>query len=322
MQDDATHADTMQEQAGGRVDYDRLLDEEVLAFVARTLSFYPADLDPGDWTAQRRVYDAMAASFHNGRPEGLKVSDGEIAGVPVRHYGEDTRVSTGANAGAKSEVTILFAHGGGFVLGGLESHDDICAEMAAETGCHLVSVDYRLAPEHLHPAASEDFAAVADALRAEGPVVLCGDSAGGALCAAYCGTRGGPDLRGQVLIYPSCGYPQDGGSFVTHAHAPLLTSEEMKGYNAALGVAPDDARMIAAKGDFTRVPRTRAFAAECDPLADDCPRYVADLTAAGVDARWTLDRGLVHGWLRARHCSTRASEAFQGILSALKELTR
>ena len=108
------------------MDYRQYLSSEVLALIDETLAFYPDDLDPTDWAAQRRVYNAMAAHFHAGRPMGVQVSDHSIAGVPVRRYG------------LPSKTTVLYAHGGGFVLGGLESHDDVCAEIADRTGCRVV----------------------------------------------------------------------------------------------------------------------------------------------------------------------------------------
>ena len=89
--------------------------------------------------------------------------------------------------------TVVYLHGGGFVVGGLHSHDDVCAEIRATTGLTVVAVDYRLSPEHLHPAALDDALAVIRALL--GPVVLAGDSAGGNLAAAASHVLRGPRPR-------------------------------------------------------------------------------------------------------------------------------
>jgi acetyl esterase len=287
------------------VEYRQYLSPEVLAFIDETLAFYPDDLDPTDWAAQRRVYNAMAAHFHAGRPVGLQVSDQWIADVPVRLYGPP------------SKTTVLYAHGGGFVLGGLESHDDVCAEIADLTGCRVVSVDYRLSPEHPHPAAYDDTVAVAEILCAEGPVVLCGDSAGGTLCAAIAGTRADLGFVGQVLIYPMIGYPARGGSFDVHSHAPLLSTSDLAFYADVRGGSPDDPRLIPALGDLSALPPTWLFPAECDPLCDDAVRF-AD--AIKGEVHLCQQDGLVHGWLRARDRSDMTRQAFGQIINAIVDL--
>ncbi|WP_292312460.1 alpha/beta hydrolase [Marivivens sp.] len=287
------------------MEYRQYLSPEVLAFIDETLAFYPDDLDPTDWAAQRRVYNAMAAHFHAGRPVGLQVSDQWIADVPVRLYGPP------------SKTTVLYAHGGGFVLGGLESHDDVCAEIADLTGCRVVSVDYRLSPEHPHPAAYEDTVAVAEILCAEGPVVLCGDSAGGTLCAAIAGTRADLGFVGQVLIYPMIGYPARGGSFDVHSHAPLLSTSDLAFYADVRGGSPDDPRLIPALGDLSALPPTWLFPAECDPLCDDAVRF-AD--AIKGEVHLCQQDGLVHGWLRARDRSDMTRQAFGQIINAIVDL--
>ncbi|MCL7407164.1 alpha/beta hydrolase [Paradonghicola geojensis] len=287
------------------MEYRQYLSPEVLAFIDETLAFYPDDLDPTDWAAQRRVYNAMAAHFHAGRPVGLQVSDQWIADVPVRLYGPP------------SKTTVLYAHGGGFVLGGLESHDDVCAEIADLTGCRVVSVDYRLSPEHPHPAAYDDTVAVAEILCAEGPVVLCGDSAGGTLCAAIAGTRADLGFVGQVLIYPMIGYPARGGSFDVHSHAPLLSTSDLAFYADVRGGSPDDPRLIPALGDLSALPPTWLFPAECDPLCDDAVRF-AD--AIKGEVHLCQQDGLVHGWLRARDRSDMTRQAFGQIINAIVDL--
>lgn len=292
------------------MDYDTLLSPQMRAFVAETEAFAVPGLAPDDWPGQRAAYDRMAAAFHAGLPEGLPVRDARIRGVPVRIYG------------AAAGTAILYAHGGGFVLGGLDSHDDLCAEIAQRTGRRLVSVGYRLAPEHPHPAAYDDLAAVAEALRAEGPLVLAGDSAGATLCAALAGTRADLALAGQVLIYPLLGWPPEGGSFETHAHAPLLTRADLAFYAAVRGGDPADPRLSPSRGDLSRLPPSRLFAAECDPLCDDARRYAEAAAAAQADATVVVQLGLVHGWLRARGRSAELQADFSEIVAALSALTR
>nr|WP_272209976.1 alpha/beta hydrolase [Marinicella sp. W31]MDC2875823.1 alpha/beta hydrolase [Marinicella sp. W31] len=252
----------------------------------------------------------MAAHFRALSPVGITTRDDRVDGVPVRLYGTET------------ETVIIFAHGGGFVLGGLESHDDVCTEIAATTGFQVVAVDYRLAPEHKHPAAYDDVLAVARTLCESHAVVLCGDSAGATLCAAIAGTWTAPELKGQVLIYPSLGFAPEGGSFERHAHAPLLTRAELQGYSDVRGGTKDDPSATPKAGNLAQLPPTRLFPAECDPLHDDSVRYRDTALEKGADVTLETGAGLVHGWLRARHKSARASAQFALVTEALTALCR
>ncbi len=290
------------------MDYSSYLPDEVQRFVSETEAFYPAGLDLSDWTEVRSVYDQMCRHFRAPRPDGLQVVDQTLDGVPLRIYG------------GPSDVTILFAHGGGFVLGGLESHDDLCADIAHRTGCQVVAVAYRLAPENRHPAAYDDLTRVAEALCPQGPVILCGDSAGGTLCAALAGTRADLGFRGQVLLYPLLGYPAAGGSFDVHAHAPMLTTAELQSYAEARGGAGDDPTAVPALGDLAHLPPTRLFPAECDPLCDDALRYHEAATAAGADSILTVQMGMVHGWQRGRRGGPQMRACFDQIINALRDL--
>ena len=244
-------------------------------------------------------------------------TDAAFGGVPCRLY-----------EGPEAVASVVYFHGGGFVVGGLESHDDICAELSAATRCRVVSVDYRLAPEHRHPAAYDDALAAtrAAAARFGGPLVLAGDSAGGCLAAAVAqAAKGdGPGLAGQVLIYPGLGGDPDRGSYLTHAEAPMLTRADVLYYGRIRrpdGQDDDDptaAPLWAA--DFSGLPPTVAFSAECDPLADDARAYCALVEAAGGRARWVLEPGLVHGYLRGRATVTRARDSFTRIAAAVAAL--
>ena len=198
----------------GTPDYGRLLDAETRAFVARAEGFFPADAADRPITEQRRLYDAMCRAFHAGRPEGVAAQEGTIAGTRVRRY-----------RGPQVAGRVIWLHGGSLMLGGLESHDDVCAELCARTGLEVIAVDYRLAPEHPAPAAVEDALAVwrAAADAEDGRIVLAGDSAGGLLAAAVCHATRGEARRpdGQVLVYPGLGGGLDAGSGRRHARAPL-----------------------------------------------------------------------------------------------------
>lgn len=168
-------------------DYARLIDAETWAFIRETETWYPHETATFTIARQREVYDAMCRAFHRGYPEGIAARDEPLGGVPCRIY-DPTRPGT---------VTIVYFHGGGLVVGGLESHDDVCAEICAGTGYRVVSADYRLCPEHRHPAAFDDALAVAYAAAARfgQPVVLAGDSQGGNLAATVAHAMRGSEVE-------------------------------------------------------------------------------------------------------------------------------
>ncbi|NBZ87156.1 alpha/beta hydrolase fold domain-containing protein [Stagnihabitans tardus] len=284
------------------MDYAKLIDAETWAFIRATDAAYPPDAVDLDIAGQRRVYDAMCAVFHRDYPQ--RPLDHVIAGVRVRDF-----------AGAAPAVVYL--HGGGFVVGGLDSHDDICAEINAATGLRVVLVDYRLSPENRHPAALDDCLAV---VRSLGDVVLAGDSAGGNLCAAVAAQVA---VKGQVLIYPGLGGDHDKGSYLSHANAPMLTRADVlfyAGIRHGGEVPAPDPSVSPLLGPFEGLPPTVAFGAECDPLCDDAEAYAAAVRAAGGRAVSFTEKGLVHGYLRARHSVTRARDSFERIKAAIAAL--
>ena len=294
-------------------DYQSLIDAPTWAFINRTNACYPADTASRSVADQRSLYDAMCRSFHRGYPLGVTARDQPIAGVACRSY-----------PGARP--TVIYLHGGGFIMGGLHSHDDVCAEICARTGLQVVSVDYRLAPEHTHPAAFDDALAVTRAVAASGPYLLVGDSAGGTLAAAVAyAMRGETAARGLVLIYAGLGGKSDHGSYLTHALAPMLTTGDVLYYAQVrhkAGAAPgnDPTAFPLQATDFAGHPPTVAFSAECDPIADDGRAYCARIIAAGGRATWHLEPGLVHGYLRARYMVPRAAHSFDKIIAAISTL--
>lgn len=301
-------------------DYAKLIDAETWAFIRETEACYPPEAGTLPIGRRREFYDAMCRTFFRSHPPGVAASDQSLGGVACRLY----------TPAAGPAATVVYFHGGGFVLGGLHSHDDICAELCAATGFRLIAVDYRLAPEHLHPAAFDDALAATRAVLATfpGPLVLSGDSAGGNLSAAVAQTlKDEPRLRGQVLIYPSLGGDRDRGSALTHAAAPLLSRDDLEFYariRYANGEEPPDDPSAAPlwAPSFAGLPPTVAFSAECDPLADDARAYCGLISAEGGRAHWVLEKGLVHGYLRARCSVARARDSFARITEAIAALAR
>ena len=299
------------------------LDPELWAYIDQVNSWYPPEIIVAPIAEQRVVYNRMCAAFHQGRPAGVGASDGlvvtEARAIPVRRYRMANRFATAA---------VVYYHGGGFVLGDLNSHDDICAEICAGTGFEVISADYRLAPEHLHPAAFDDALAVFEWVAATSalPMVLCGESAGGNLAAAVAqATRHhARQAIGQMLIYPGLGGDESSRSYTEHAEAPLLALADIEFYRrirSAPGQALDDPSFSPLRDrDFSGLPPTIIVTAECDPLSSDGEAYRDRILAAGGRAVWREEPRMVHSFLRARMTVPRAAEAFARIVSDIARL--
>lgn len=302
------------------MDYERLIDEETWDFIRKTGECYPEDAVELSIQEQRAVYDEMALEFRAPRPDLVATVDRDVNGVPLRVYsaGDPTR-------------TVLFCHGGGFVVGGLESHDDVCAEICAQTGYRVVAVDYRLAPEHQHPAMFDDAWTALDWVveTYQQGVVLMGDSAGANLCAAMAhaarsDAKIAPNILGQVLIYGAFGGDINAGSYIEHAQAPMLTRDEILFYmdirRPGGADAPDPTYAPLQDSDFSNLPPTVLISADCDPVRDDSRDYRDRVLEAGGHAHWVNEPGLVHGYLRARHSVGRARDSFERISAAVEAL--
>ncbi|RYE63602.1 MAG: alpha/beta hydrolase, partial [Oxalobacteraceae bacterium] len=200
----------------------------ILEFLDICDGFYPAGAVDAPIEQQRDWYDALCARFDQPLPQGLTFRD-EMLVVPIRRY-RPAIIGTG--------TVLLYLHGGGFVVGSLDSHHAICAEIADFAHAELVSVDYRLAPEHLWPAQTDDCFGVLKQLLGEGrKVVLIGDSAGGNLAAGLALRARDEELSGlagQVLIYPALGGDLVSGSYREMAHAPGLSTADVAYYRAVL----------------------------------------------------------------------------------------
>jgi len=306
-------------------DYRALIDTDVWAFIDRTAGFYPQEGGEYSIARRREIYDNMCRAFSCGYPDGVSAENKIIAlrdrKIAVRRY---RAMRYDAHA------LVVYYHGGGFVFGGLESHDDICAEICHRTGYEVISVDYRLAPEHKHPTSFDDSLAAFEWV-AKGytiPIVLCGDSAGGNLaCAVAHATRNHPRKPiGQMLIYPGLGGDITKGSYVTHAEAPMLTMRDLVFYKDirtdGADLSKDSSYAPLFDSDFAGLPPTVIISAECDPLSSDGEVYRDRVLAAGGKAWWHEETGLVHGYLRARHTVARARESFTRIIDAITKLGR
>ncbi|OWV89232.1 carboxylesterase [Rhizobium sp. R635] len=289
-------------------------EKGILQFLEICDSFYPADAVDASVEQQRNWYDALCARFDRPLPPDMIFADGMVQRIPIRRY-RPRKIST--------RTILLYLHGGGFVVGSLESHHAICAEIADAAGAELVSVDYRLAPEYRWPAQTDDgFAVLKHLLSANNKVVLIGDSAGGNLAAGLALRARDEELSGivgQVLIYPTLGGSLDAGSYVEMAEAPGLTTADVAYYREILQapVGAEIAEPLNASS-LAGLPPTFITVAHFDPLRDDGRQYAARLAAEGIEVQFREEPQMVHAWLRARHMSDGARDGFRAVCEAVK----
>jgi acetyl esterase len=208
---------------------------------------------------------------------------------------------------------LMYFHGGGFVIGTLEVADAPCRQLANASGAIVVSVDYRMAPEHKSPAAAEDCyaattwaAANAASLGGDGSRLgVSGDSAGGNLSAVVslmARDRGGPAIKSQLLIYPAVDLAESDAypSRVENGEGYLLTSRAMGWFLEQYLDKPSDAESIynsPIKADLTGLPPAAVITAGFDPLRDEGNAYAAALQAAGVKVLHLENPSMIHGFL-------------------------
>jgi len=265
------------------------LDPQAAAFVALAADQPPLDTLTPD-QARGLMRDAIPAF---GEPVALAdVRDATAAGVPVRVYRPEAEGALPA---------IVHLHGGGYVLGGLDTHEAVCRDLAAESGCAVVAVDYRLAPEHAFPAALEDSMAVVRAVDELGldpeRVAVFGDSAGGGM-AAVIARELRAAVRHQALVYPVCDARVGAtDSYARYGEGHFMTTGDMRWFldQYASGVDPADPRLspLAAE-DLTGAAPATIVLAECDPLHDEGVAYARKLEQAGVDVELREYPGQIH----------------------------
>jgi acetyl esterase len=229
---------------------------------------------------------------------------------------------------------LIYMHGGAWMQGSPETHDEITVGIAAAARYTVVSVDYALAPEQPFPAAVRDCEAVVRWVFAQAPALniradaisVGGDSAGGnlaaVLCLAFRGTE--QNLRGQLLFYPGVDCDFTRASFAENADGPIIKTAAMDATLAQY--APNradwtDWRVSPLRAaDHSRLPPAFIAVAEHDPLRDDGLAYAAKLTASGAPVELHRGRGLIHGYLRAMSYSAAVREAFAAACGWLDRL--
>jgi acetyl esterase len=254
----------------------------------------------------RAAMDGMVMMMGSGEDvASVEDRDLDVGGrtLPVRIYRPEA-------VGDGAAPTLVFYHGGGFVIGSLSSHDRDCRALANRGACQVIAVDYRLAPEHPFPAAPDDAIAALDAVVAQaadlgvdvGHLAVGGDSAGGNLAAvaALHARDAGIPLRLQLLIYPAvAGAEHEFASRTENGKGYMLDIEMVEWFMNAYfpdGIPLDwrAAPMLAT--DHHDLAPALVITAEYDPLRDEGEAYATMLEAAGVAAKATRYDGLVHGF--------------------------
>jgi len=288
-----------------------MLDPRARALLERLAGRPPASELPVD--EARRAYAALLAS---GGPAPAVAASTDLTipgpGGPIPARLVEPRAG-------RATPLVVFFHGGGWVLGDLDTHDRMARALALAAGAGVLSVGYRLAPEHPFPAALEDcLAATAWAAR-QAPaerLAVAGDSAGGNLAAAVAQAardRGGPAIAFQLLIYPALDAACDTGSFASEGAGYRLTRELMAWYWSRYLPEPaarrDQRACPALAGDLRGLPPALVLTAEHDPLRDEGEAYAARLLDAGVPAAAVRYGGQVHGFFAAEAHSLASAAA-------------
>ena len=238
-----------------------------------------------------------------------EVSDGSFAGpggtIRFRRYRP-------LSAAAGALPTLIYYHGGGFVIGNIETHDSTCRRLANKSRCQVISIDYRLSPEHPFPASTDDgvaaFRHIRDNAAAFGAdparIAVGGDSAGGAIAAVVCqAVRDAGDKQGpafQMLIYPATDSSKQSASRVAFAEGYFLTKELIDWFWKAYcppGTNQSDLRLspLLAK-DFKGLPPAFVLTAGYDPLRDEGRAYADRLIDAGIKTTYVNYPGTIHGF--------------------------
>lgn len=284
------------------------LDPQCAALVEAATQAGSAPFGGPDPAAMRTGYAAGTAAYAYD-PGPVMTRDFTLPGpageIPVRLYRPGGLV--GPLAG------LVFFHGGGWVVGSLDSHDHLCRHLCVGAGIAVLSVDYRLAPEHPFPAAFEDCLAVTRSVIGKSAgsdidptrVAVGGDSAGGQLAASVCLAMRDAGERGpgfQLLLYPVCDLLADNRSLHENAKGYLLTVKayrQMCIWYAGPGPAWGDPRVSPQQApDHRQLPPAFILTAEFDPLRDEGKAYADTLRASGVAVDYHCCPGVIHGFAR------------------------
>ena len=266
-------------------------------------------------------------------PQGLPIGRIEDRALPGPAGDVRARIYTPIAAGGAALPCLVFFHGGGFVVGNIESHDAMCRVLANEAGVKLIAIDYRLAPEAKFPAAVEDaFAAVkwveANAMDLDidaNRIAVGGDSAGGNLAAVasiMARDEGQLRLKFQLLIYPWLDFAEAARSREEFANGYFLDEPTIAWFARSYANSPDDYsdyRMSPLHAaSHKNLPPAHLVTAGYDPLRDEGRAYASKLREAGVPVSYSEYAGLIHGFANMTAAIDEGRQAVKEIAAALK----
>jgi acetyl esterase len=257
-----------------------------------------------------------------------RVEDRTISDIPVRIYHP-----LEPDVSPDGVPLVVYLHGGGFVLCDVDSHDACCRRLANGVGAVVVSVDYRLAPEHRFPAAVEDVWAATQWVAEHGRelggdpsrVVLAGDSAGGNLATVVClmaRDRGGPPIAFQLLIYPVVDQRRRPKEVRDRAARNVLTLEHQRWFTQQyLGPDGGNENVLASPilADLTGLPPAHIVTGEFDPLCDDGEEYSERLRAAGVSSTVKRYPAMFHGFFNLPDDIPMAEQANADVCAVVRD---
>jgi acetyl esterase len=229
-------------------------------------------------------------------------------------------------------ATILWIHGGGWVICDLDTHDAVCRLLAVSSGCRVIAVDYRRAPEHPFPAPLEDCWDALQAVAAESadtPLIVAGDSAGGnmsAACALRARDRGGPELALQVLVCPVIDHDMTTPCYRERGSGPdlFITAKDMQWFwncyipDPAARSAPDASPLRAES--LSDLPPAIVITAEYDPLRDEGIAYAEQLQAAGVQVTHRHHEDMFHDFFSFVNLIDAGNEAVERVGAEIRAL--
>ena len=307
---------------------DPFVRPDVRAFLAYLDSLPGPKMHEMDAPTARQVYHAMKDVADPPVGELATIRDLAIPGpagiIPARLFDSRERREPG--------TLVVYYHGGGFVIGNIDTHASFCAEMARTLDLPVVSVDYRLAPEAPWPAAPDDCEAAArwlatgpEALgRAVSGLVLVGDSAGGNLAIVTAmALRDAPAAAPVIAhcpLYPATDASKPYPSYDEFAEGYLLTRESMDWFLAAYQEDPLHPRASPLVGDLASMPPAVVVTASLDPIRDQGRAYAAALAEAGVPVVFREAKGMIHGFVNIRQAIPSARGDAAGLLAALKDV--
>jgi acetyl esterase len=255
------------------------------------------------------VSDAREVAERMVAMAGDPIDVGSLRDISIPVDGSTIRARVYTPEGAGPHPVVMFFHGGGWVICSLDTHDNVCRALCRDADAIVVSVDYRMAPEHRFPTAAHDcFAAtqwVADNAASFGGdgnrLAVCGDSAGGNLSAVVshmARDAGGPAVAFAALIYPAVDMTAEGGSMVDNARGYFLEQDDMHWFMSHYLSSEERSHPLASpllNTDLSGLPPCFIATCEFDPLRDEGEAYGAALRASGVDAENKRYDGMIHG---------------------------